>query len=269
MSPVMFFISRASPAATRATQTLSRKTERRRLAVPRLRGHSGDLNRAVIGKAMSSCDPVVLNYENCLLRQSDVELLTPPSWLNDNIIAFWFEYLENEVYKDHKKVLGFVCPQVVQYLKFGLPEDVKSTVEGLELDTKQYILFPVNDCRAQTVPGGTHWSLLAYNASENSFEHYDSYPGSCNLPVAESLAKVLAMFLRNSLKGGHPPVIHEMPCTQQVNTYDCGMHVICNAEGLCKKFITKDKRPLTEIVPSSVVARSRDSLKAIIYSLRK
>ncbi|GFR11118.1 sentrin-specific protease 8 [Trichonephila clavata] len=130
-------------------------------------------------------------------------------------------------------------------------------------------MFPVNDCRAQTVPGGTHWSLLAYNASENLFEHYDSYPGSCNLPVAESLAKILAMFLRNSLKGGQPPIIQEMSCTQQLNTYDCGMHVICNAEGLCKKYISKDKRPLTEIVPSRVIARSRESLKDIIYSLRK
>lgn len=218
---------------------------------------------------MSSVDPVVLNYENCLLRQSDVELLNAPNWLNDNIIAFWFEYLENDVYKDHKKILGFVCPQVVQYLKFGLPEDVKSTIEGLELDKKQYVLFPVNDCRAQTVPGGTHWSLLVYNARENVFEHYDSYSLSCNLSVAESLAKVLAVFLRNSSKCGQPSIIQEMPCAKQTNTYDCGMHVICNAEGLCKKYVSNDKRPLTEIVPSSVIARSRESLKNIIYSLRK
>lgn len=257
---------------TRAPEAPLRKTKRRRLDVPRFRSQTRHLTpspSSTIGKSMSSCDPVVLSYENSLLRQSDVELLNIPNWLNDNIIAFWFEYLENDVYKDHKKSLGFVCPQVVQYLKFGLPEDVKNTIEELELDKKQYVLFPVNDCRAQTVPGGTHWSLLVYNASENLFEHYDSYPGSCNLPVAESLAKVLAMFLRGASKCGHSPLIQEMPCTQQSNTYDCGMHVICNAEGLCKMYIARDKRPLNDIVPSSVVARSREKLKDIIYSLRK
>ncbi|KFM57522.1 Sentrin-specific protease 8, partial [Stegodyphus mimosarum] len=218
---------------------------------------------------MSSCDPVVLNYENCLLRQSDVQLLNPPNWLNDNIISFWFEYLENDVYKDYKKVFGFICPQVVQYLKFGLPEDIKSTIEGLELNKKQYVFFPVNDCRAQTVPGGTHWSLLVYNACENTFEHYDSYPGSCNLSVAESLAKGLAAFLRDSSQFGRPPSIHEMSCTQQNNTYDCGMHVICNTDGLCRKYLTHDPRPLSEIVPLSVIANSRETLKDIIFSLKK
>ncbi|XP_054711802.1 sentrin-specific protease 8-like [Uloborus diversus] len=218
---------------------------------------------------MSSCDPVVVSYENSLLRQSDVELLDPPNWLNDNIIAFWFEYLEYDVYKKHKDKFGFVCPQVVQYLKFGLPEEVKSTIEELELDKKQYVFLPVNDCRAQTVPGGTHWSLLVYNAQDQAFEHYDSYPGSYNLSVAENLAKILGSFLRSSSTFGQQPVIREMTCTQQNNTYDCGMHVICNTDGLCRKYIHQDSRPLTEIVPSKVVSNSRDFIKDIIRSLKK
>lgn len=218
---------------------------------------------------MSSCDPVVLDYENSLLRQSDIYLLNAPNWLNDNIIAFWFEYLENTVYKDCKDMFGFVCPQTVQSLKFVNMEDVRSTIEGLELHRKQYVFFPVNDCRAQTVPGGTHWSLLVYNARVNAFQHYDSCPSSNNMSVAESLAKVLAVFLRDSSKFAPQPIIQEMACTPQSNTYDCGMHVICNTDGLCRKFIQDDTRSLSEIVPSSVISSSRDSLKDIINSLRK
>lgn len=218
---------------------------------------------------MSSCDPVVLTYENSLLRKSDVDLLNAPNWLNDIIIAFWFEYLENESYKEHKDVLGFVCPQTVQYLKFVNLEDVKSTIEGLELHKKEYVFFPVNDCRAQTVPGGTHWSLLVYNAQANSFQHYDSLPTSCNLSVAESLAKILAVFLRDSSKFVHDPIVEEMTCTPQNNSYDCGMHVICNTEGLCRKFVLGDRRPLSQIVPSSVISNSRERLKELIYSLKK
>lgn len=218
---------------------------------------------------MSSCDPVVLSYENSLLRQSDIYLLNAPNWLNDNIIAFWFEYLENSVYKDYRDTFGFVCPQTVQYLKFVNMEDVKSTIEELELHRKQYVFFPVNDCRAQTVPGGTHWSLLVYNARQNAFQHYDSFPSSHNLSVAESLAKVLAVFLRDSSKFSQHSIVQEMACTPQSNTYDCGMHVICNTKGLCRKYLDNDPRPLSEIVPSSVISSSRDSLKDLIYSLKK
>lgn len=218
---------------------------------------------------MSSCDPVVLSYENSLLRKSDVYLLDAPNWLNDNIIAFWFEYLENAAFKDYKDMFGFVCPQTVQYLKFVSMEDVKSTIEGLELHKKQYVFFPVNDCRAQTVPGGTHWSLLVYNAQANVFQHYDSLSSSHNLSVAESLAKVLAVFLQDSTQFLHQPIIEEMVCTSQSNTYDCGIHVICNTEGLCRKYIKNDVRPLSEIVPSSVISSSRDYLKELINSLKK
>ncbi|XP_042905603.1 sentrin-specific protease 8 isoform X1 [Parasteatoda tepidariorum] len=218
---------------------------------------------------MSSCDPVILSYENSLLRQSDVELLNATNWLNDNIIAFWFEYLEYDIYKDHKDVFGFVCPQVVQYLKFAPAEEVKSTIDGLELNKKQLVFFPVNDCRAQTIPGGTHWSLLVYKSSENLFQHYDSYSCSSNLSVAEHLAEVLFPFLRNSSTAGHSPNLQEMVCAQQMNSYDCGMHVICNTDGLCKKYLNNDPRSISEIVPSSLVSTSRGTLKDLIYSLKK
>jgi sentrin-specific protease 8 len=36
-------------------------------------------------------DEVVVDYHDCLLRKSDVELLNDSQWLNDNIIAFAFE----------------------------------------------------------------------------------------------------------------------------------------------------------------------------------
>ena len=38
-------------------------------------------------------DPVVLSFNDSLLRKSDVELLNDAQWLNDNIIGFAFEYV--------------------------------------------------------------------------------------------------------------------------------------------------------------------------------
>lgn len=36
-------------------------------------------------------EKTVLSYHDSLLRQSDVSLLDAPNWLNDKIIAFYFE----------------------------------------------------------------------------------------------------------------------------------------------------------------------------------
>lgn len=37
-------------------------------------------------------DDIVLDYYDCLLRKSDVNLLKESCWINDNLIAFAFEY---------------------------------------------------------------------------------------------------------------------------------------------------------------------------------
>ena len=36
-------------------------------------------------------DEIVLNFQDSLLRKSDVELLEEGQWLNDKIIGFMFE----------------------------------------------------------------------------------------------------------------------------------------------------------------------------------
>lgn len=63
-----------------------------------------------------SKNPIILNFKDTLLHQSDVELLNGPHWLNDNIITFYFEYLEKAAYKSEKDLL-FISPEVVQCLK--------------------------------------------------------------------------------------------------------------------------------------------------------
>ena len=36
-------------------------------------------------------DEIVLNFGDSLLKQSDMELLQVPNWINDNLIGFCFE----------------------------------------------------------------------------------------------------------------------------------------------------------------------------------
>jgi len=57
---------------------------------------------------------IVLSYHDYLLRTSDVALLERNDWLNDIIIGFYFEYLNQQYSKNR---LLFIGPEVAQLLK--------------------------------------------------------------------------------------------------------------------------------------------------------
>jgi sentrin-specific protease 8 len=67
-----------------------------------------------------SDDDKVLSYYDVLLRQEDVDLLTGfgNSWLNDNVIAFYFEYLSKEKFKSKFKGISEITliPGAATYL---------------------------------------------------------------------------------------------------------------------------------------------------------
>jgi sentrin-specific protease 8 len=56
----------------------------------------------------------VLSYFDVVLRQGDVDLLTGPFWLNDQLIAFYFELLSRENFKDVSEIL--LIPGAATYL---------------------------------------------------------------------------------------------------------------------------------------------------------
>ena len=53
---------------------------------------------------------VVASLGDSLLRESDLELLVPEQWINDQIIGFYFEYLGRDVLRSDKVAL--VSPEV-------------------------------------------------------------------------------------------------------------------------------------------------------------
>jgi sentrin-specific protease 8 len=60
-------------------------------------------------------DDKVLSYFDVVLRQGDVDLLTDgPNWLNDQLLAFYFEFLAREKFKDASEIL--LIPGAVTYL---------------------------------------------------------------------------------------------------------------------------------------------------------
>lgn len=47
-------------------------------------------------------DDKILSYHDVLLRQTDLDTLEPGNWLNDQIIAFYLEYLTQQQIKQRQ-----------------------------------------------------------------------------------------------------------------------------------------------------------------------
>ena len=167
-----------------------------------------------------------------LLRQSDVSLLDPLSWLNDHVIGFAFEYFANSQFHDCSDLVCFISPEVTQFIKCtGNPAEITMFLEPLNLPNKRVICLAINDNSNHTA-GGTHWSLLVYPQDKNGFFHYDSY-GSSNSFHAKQVAEKLEAFLGR--KGNKLAIVEEKAPAQQ-SSYDFGMYMICNTEALCQNF---------------------------------
>lgn len=172
-------------------------------------------------------EKVVLNFENTLLRSSDIRLLTGPYWLNDQIISFYMEYLETIVYKENKDIL-FVSPEVVQCIKLVSKEEMSIFLDPLNGAEKSFIFFPLND-NDEDRAGGSHWSLLVFSRPEQTFYHFDS--------LNNTSIKPYFTFLRNLSYALRCPDfdVKSPACVKQTNGYDCGIYVICNVEYLAKQ----------------------------------
>ncbi|NXG53740.1 SENP8 protease, partial [Psilopogon haemacephalus] len=207
--------------------------------------------------------PVVLSYMDSLLRQSDVALLDPPNWLNDQIIGFAFEYFANHEFKAFWDEICFISPEVAQFIKCAdNREEVGVFLQPLDLLSKKLVLFPIND-NSNQLAGGTHWSLLVYYGDKDCFGHYDSR-STYNSTHAKQVAEKVEFFI--SPRAGKTTLVEELAPTQK-NSYDCGMYVICMAEAVCRHYYDDKAKPWLRLLTPSYITQKRDEWKALIAKL--
>ncbi|XP_013386562.1 sentrin-specific protease 8-like [Lingula anatina] len=213
-------------------------------------------------KRMASQGDMVLSFHDSLLRTSDVDTLVPGNWLNDNIIAFAFEYFEKVQFKLHEKDVSFISPDVTQFIKLNCGDELGIFLEPLCLTSKKYIFLVVNDESSAARAGGSHWSLLMFSRPENTFYHHDS----CNKSNTKS-AKVVAMSIEIFLRATRKVQFKNEESPQQENTCDCGMYAICNTELLCKKHLDEDEVDLINTITPEYVTKKRQEMVNLIHKL--
>lgn len=208
-----------------------------------------------------SVDENVLSFHETLLRQSDVALLQGPLWLNDHIISFYFEYLDMVVFKNNQNIL-FMSAEVTQCLKVVSYDEISIFLEPLDAVNKSFIFFPINDNQSDKI-GGSHWSLLVFSKPENKFYHFDSMDSN-NQRQCENLIIKIKRFLNVSTF-----TLQQADCLEQTNSYDCGIHVLCNAENIAHYVVKTNRVDGVSQLTKNVVAGKRADILNIIKELQK
>ncbi|KAK9743967.1 Ulp1 protease family, C-terminal catalytic domain [Popillia japonica] len=205
---------------------------------------------------------VILNYHESLLRGSDMRLLQGPSWLNDTIISFYFEYLEIDKFKKNPALL-FVPPQVTQCIKITPMQDIGIFLDPLRMESQNFIFFALNDNEQTECSGGTHWSLLVLSHPEKTVFHFDSSRGA-NQDQAIELGEKLLNYYDLSSFGS----FSEPRALQQTNGYDCGIHVLCNVENIAHYALRFKKIEGCPLPDKESVYFKRREILDLIHKLR-
>ncbi|KAJ4952399.1 hypothetical protein NE237_029231 [Protea cynaroides] len=141
--------------------------------------------------------------------------------MHDRIIEFYFSYLAS----CHPSEDILLVPPSISFWLTNCPdpESLKDFTEPFKLPDKKLIIFVVsNNDDVTMAEGGTHWSLLAYERSTNTFVHHDSMAGSNSLH-AKRLWKALLGFIDSSGSDSDDRYLEYSATPQQRNGYDCGL----------------------------------------------
>lgn len=133
-------------------------------------------------------------------------------------------------------------------------------LEPLEISNKQLVFIPINNNQNPLSSGGSHWSLVVFNRSDETYYIYDS-SNQCNIDFAKYTIKRMDPFVRTNSNNCQMKVI-EKSTPQQRNGYDCGVYVLAITESIAKHSGSDDNL-FNEVTPQVVTALRKRVLELI------
>ena len=220
-------------------------------------------------------DPILITYKSCSIKQSDIDCLSDYQYLNDLIISFYYEIL-NEKYISNDIVL--LDPAVSMSIIFDQDlDDINNCIfQPLGMKDKKFIFVPINDnTKIEYKTSGSHWALNIIDVNNNTIYYLDSM--SSNISNAKiSVRKFQKLF------GKKFNFVYALENTYQTNSSDCGMFVLGFTETILKYLKEKnfnsnalnnikfdDILQDSEKVKQNNMPSFRKEIKNIIYKLIK
>lgn len=163
------------------------------------------------------------------------------------------------MFRAHSDKLLFVPPSITQLIKIGT-EDARTFLDPMKAESKDLLLFAVNDNQNNSV-GGKHWNLLTFSRNEEAFFNFDSLHNHNAEPTAQ-LVKVLKKAFRMPWAD-----FVNIDSLQQNNAYDCGIFLLANAEALCHYYLRNSVVRHAPLMTREIVNRKRREILDIIREL--
>ncbi|XP_020168753.1 NEDD8-specific protease 1-like [Aegilops tauschii subsp. strangulata] len=159
---------------------------------------------------------------NSMVLARDVQELQGPNFLSDTNINRFFRHLSNLVGGGASiQFVDVATTQLIAHCPF-------LSHERIDLTSLDIGLFAVNDNENHEAVGGTHWSLLVFDGTQQPprFVHHDS-SGGRNIEATNRLATSL----RRLYPGMEEDVV-QAPTPQQKNGWDYGVYVMAIARAI-------------------------------------
>jgi len=207
-------------------------------------------------------DPIVVTYQDVTIHSSDLDLLEGTNWLNDSLLAYYFEYLTYDIFKDYKEDMLFVHPSTMFITTFMEDQqELIQVLKDLKIPSKKWVFLPINNNTDISNTGGSHWALLVFARSTNTFSFYDSYGGHNRKHAVRAASKLWPLLGTTS-----EPKFVDVHTPQQKNGYDCGLYVLSISEFVAKSFIGTNTESLNSQVTQASMPVLRKKMKDDIIS---
>uniref|UniRef100_A0AC35F1V1 Ubiquitin-like protease family profile domain-containing protein n=1 Tax=Panagrolaimus sp. PS1159 TaxID=55785 RepID=A0AC35F1V1_9BILA len=168
------------------------------------------------------------------LKGDDFKTLAPHEWLNDMIVNYYVELIENRSMKDRSlpKVYAFSSFFYNAYRKQGY-SGIKSWINATIFDF-DYILLPIHD------KDRAHWIMIIVDVSEKIIASFDSLGGDTSIKHLEHVRKFLVTHAEKTEDLGDRndgwEIFVDKTAPLQSNGYDCGVYACQYAQ-----YITKER----------------------------
>ena len=187
---------------------------------------------------MTEEEEIILSTQNCSIKQSDIDTLSPHTYVNDLIISFYYEIIQD---KYPSKLITLLDPAVSMSIILDVSDDEENLMDlrnciflPLELDKKKFIFAPINDNKKiQYTCSGTHWTLNVIDVENKLIYYLDSTLG--DVSNAHTFHKKIEKLFGKKFK-----FIFGLEKHYQSNSYDCGMFLLGFSEILMKYIVNNN-----------------------------